>query len=749
MITMSIAFPNRSYVNLRKLNPGCGAALSAIAATSMFWLCSSATATPSYVPATIGLQDSSGAALVCVIGSSKGASPATPPGAPAAYYLVQPEVTAPAPGTLGGTGSAIAQWIPAGASNIVKAIQIGGTNGITGFAASPIGQPYINSANLSIYVIKTLPAGGFSCANNIQYTMDNLGNFTRPTVNYPSGLFEETVWQTSVNSVLSPVITLDTSNVDNFQIPLAISINQGANVLGNLGNRVVSPTFTRQTMITGPNDAGGASSPLVTWLGTQPPTGGGGPALNFQNLALAAWPSPGGASTTSPQYPFAYIISPNDYLNLQCQVNASPNPNVPSNCSLNGDLVNWFDPLNSYYNGELSTFFTNALVKNAALVVMGDTGTPVSPDVSPVIPEQPWTVTARTSCPVYLNADSQSLLFSGVDINGKATSIKLCNPVGQVVNFPSTGVPASSIHQTTPTSGAVQTYEIDLTQAQYSSYSQYKNWYFGQPSSGWVGQITSFKTTTVSNKTVYQMWLNALNGPSTTNSNATPCIYTTGNPCPAPNPSFTEWVFSNITWTSNNKWSETPSQMVFANDGAFASWDYYNGNTSLAKVSRSIQRNIVNAFSRGIANCNNVTMNTGFHSTLRTTLCAKVKPITLKADAKQTTGGFNPSDQYWSNEANWYPAGGHQSYYSQYLHTAQLSTQNIFWPPNNSITPTSTSNQGVLMGMVYGYGFDENPVYVAGSPPPFGNVPSKLDPIPSSWFATPPVTVTVTVGPLQ
>ena len=266
-MTMSIAFPNRSYVNPRKLNPGRGASLSAIAATSMLWLCSSAAGTPSYVPATISLQDSSGAALVCVIGSSKGASPANPPGAPAAYYLVQPEVTAPAPGTLGGSGSAIAQWIPAAASNTVVAIQIGGTNGITGFAASPIAQPYINSANLSIYVIKTLPTPGYSCAN-IKYTMDNLGNFTRPKVNYPSGLFEETVWQTSVNSVLSPVITLDTSNVDNFQIPLAISINQGVKVLGILGNRVVSPTFTRQTMITGPNDAGGANSPLATTLST-------------------------------------------------------------------------------------------------------------------------------------------------------------------------------------------------------------------------------------------------------------------------------------------------------------------------------------------------------------------------------------------------------------------------------------------------------------------------------------------------
>ncbi|SFK03576.1 hypothetical protein [Methylocapsa palsarum] len=683
----------------------------------------------SYVPSTISFQDLSGAPLVCVIGSSIDASPANPPAAPGAYYLTQPT----------GAGSGTGQWTLAGVSNVVQAIQIGGASGVSGFTTEPSGQPYINSANLSIYVIKTVPVG-FSCAN-ITYTMDNLGNFQRPLVNFPSGVVEATVWQTSVNSIPSPVLTLDTSNVDSFEIPLTITLSQGSTTLGKLGNPDGSSTFTRQTMITGPQDAGGSTSPFVTWLKTQPV---GGAPTSFQNLALAAWPAT--PSRTTPQYPFASIISPNDYLNIRCLVSGNNQPNIPSNCTLNGDMANWYDPLNSYYEKEISSFFKNAYsAGNYALVVMGDNGTPTAPDASPSIPEQPWTVTGNTSCPAYLKPDSQSIVFTGSV--STTTKIVLCNPVGQVVNFPSTGIPASSIHKATSVPGSVQTYTIDLTQAEYAQFSQYKGWYFGQPSTGWVGQITGMKLLMRGTRPGYQMALNVIQGPSTTQTTATPCVFQTLTPCPSPNPSFTEWVFSNISWTTNNKWSETPSQMVFANDGAFASWDYYNGNTSLAKVARSIQRNIVNAFSRGIANCNNVTMNPANKKSIRTGLCSQVTSIILKPDAGQTPGGFTPSDQYWSNEGNWYPANGYQNYYSQYLHTAQLSGHNMFRPPNNLIMPTSHSNQNYVMGMAYGYGFDENPVYIPGSTPTYGNVPTKLDPIPSAWFATLPVTATITIGP--
>lgn len=735
-------------------------------------LCFGPALAQSYAPQTIALQDNSGVGpqgMVCVIGSSIGATPAKPPGSPAAYYL-----TVPSSGTVGA-------WTKATGSVTVTAYRLGGQ--ITAFATSPADQPYVKSGNLSFYVVKTPPAG-FACSS-IAYTMDINGNFMRPTLNYPVGLFEMTVWQTTVNGALKPVLTLDTSNVDSFETPLTISLYRGAQFppaayVAQLGNPLSQPggAFTRRSMITGAGDAGGANSPFVAWLAAQP-AGATQPALKFRNLALKAW-NPAAPSTTSPQFPFSRLLSPNAYLNTQCLAKSPANgniANIPSNCVLNGDLANWNDPLNAYFNAELATFFKNAFatkivngktVTAYALTVMGDTGAPTPPDSTPRIEEQPWTVSGRTSCPAYLTRDNQSLLFSIRNAQGAITnSLVMCNPVGQMVTFADSagkpvGLAASALHpkQNTPV-GSVQTYTIDLTQDQYTRYKKYLNWYFGQPSSGWVGRITAFSA----DRDAYSMALDVMQGPSAANPQAQACRQAAVTPkppswqstCPTPNPSFQQWVFSNIRWTSENKWAETASQMTFANDGAFGAWDYYGGNTVISKIARSIQRNVVNAFNRGVANCNNVTMNPANNFAIRTGLCATVKPIKLKADAGQNPANpYAPSDQYWANEANWYPAGGVQNYYAQYLHTARLSDgvtsgaglQNIFLPPNNLSQPSSTSNQGIVMGMAYGYAFDESPVYIPATTP-YGNVPSKLDPIPPAWFSSGALSATLSVGPYQ
>ena len=142
------------------------------------------------------------------------------------------------------------------------------------------------------------------------------------------------------------------------------------------------------------------------------------------------------------------------------------------------------------------------------------------------------------------------------------------------------------------------------------------------------------------------------------------------------------------------------------------------------------------AFSRGIANCNNVTM----ASSQPPGFCSNVtKSSTIIPMAA------NASDAYWSNEANWYPVNGVQDYYVQYIHAARLDNQgnivpgptcptsgcfNIFAVPNGAIpNGVANSNQGLPMGMGYGFGYDENPVYVSGP----AQVPSKLDPIPTAW----------------
>ena len=118
-----------------------------------------------------------------------------------------------------------------------------------------------------------------------------------------------------------------------------------------------------------------------------------------------------------------------------------------------------------------------------------------------------------------------------------------------------------------------------------------------------------------------------------------------------------------------------------------------------------------------------------------------------------------PSNAYWANENNWYPQGGTQDYYSAFLHLAQLNGNSIapyqacnnyttgpkpitglnvcadiFLPPNLYVSnpPCSTgyagfarNPDGVVMGMVYGAGLDENPTYLPKDS--FANVPSKLD----------------------
>jgi hypothetical protein len=82
------------------------------------------------------------------------------------------------------------------------------------------------------------------------------------------------------------------------------------------------------------------------------------------------------------------------------------------------------------------------------------------------------------------------------------------------------------------------------------------------------------------------------------------------------------WSFTNINPKYGLNMWESASQMVFANDGAFITWaaSYLSGD--LQTVAESVQRNIVEAFSRGIANCNNVTMGLGFPN--RPGFCLKV-----------------------------------------------------------------------------------------------------------------------------
>jgi hypothetical protein len=144
------------------------------------------------------------------------------------------------------------------------------------------------------------------------------------------------------------------------------------------------------------------------------------------------------------------------------------------------------------------------------------------------------------------------------------------------------------------------------------------------------------------------------------------------------------------------------------------------------------------------------------------------------------SGVANTSNAYWSLEKNWYPANGHQDYYSEYVHTVQVYQNGLVsptygtplnsavqaWaaPPTSGFWATSAlSNQGKLMGMAYGFGFDEDPDYIStlpNTPPSRRNTNVVLGPDPSYYahvpaeFTTPnnlqkvtPTSLSITVAP--
>lgn len=625
-----------------------------------------------YIPAQAKLVNESGD-QVCAIGSSKRSDSAPP------YYL-----------TSNGQGLGVWREVTA-ATPSVSGLQVG--SDIKTIDISPsASQPYINSALIRFYVIS--PSAGVQCSSlSFKFVKSDSG---KPTGDievayypYPNALFEMTAWASGGANVL----TLDTSNVDSFQAPLAMTVSNGSKTLAELGNPTGATPATRETMITGPNGSGGQQSPFVAWLVNQNEYTGD--SKLFQPLALSS------AANSPERYPYALIESPKDYLSARCMPNGSTF--IPSNCKTANATLHALDPLNRFFDQALATFFQDAYAdKNAPLVVMGDASGPIQ--------QGAWTATGNTAnCPIYMKPDGHSL---ALQMSGN--TVVICNPAGQMVTM--AGEPGSY---------DAQTGQLQISAQQYDLYKdgKYIGWNLDQPDSGFVGKVDAI----TAQGGTYFIKLTA-----------------TG----APNPAYKGWVFTNLKTGLGVNISESASEMVFANDGAFAAWTpTYESNSNLKTVALSIERNIVQAFSHGIANCNNVTM-------------ARSKPPSYCGNIKKSgtivPAAANASDAYWMNEANWYPANSPHDYYAQYLHTAQIAANggivagtkcpavpcsNIFLVPNNSIgNEVAGSNQGNPMGMAYGFGYDENPVYVSNPV----LVPSKLDPIPTSWGTG--LSLSVTIG---
>ncbi len=641
------------------------------------------TVTKNYVPAEVTLATLSGG-TVCAIGSSKGDTSTKPP--IPAYYLAKD-----------GKGRGVWKQITSSTKSIA-ALEVG--TDIKAVQTTPAGQMTLKSAAIRFFVIASA-TNNVPCSS-ITYNVANTdtGDLAVTPYPYPQALFEYTAWMrtSTANGTTTDeyVLTIDTSNVDSFEMPIQMTVAKGGQTLAVLGNPE-TPNAARTTLITGPDGTGGAQSPFVAWLGAQPNEVADPGA--FANLALSS------AADSAERYPYALLQSPKDYLFATC-INTGAE-NIPAGCATNNALLHWSDPLNSYFATALSTFFSDAYAdpKNP-LLVMGD--------ASGAIKQGPWQVISNTAnCPVYLKSDGHSLAFKLED-----RSFILCNPIGQLVTM--SGQPGQ-YNKTTR--------RLTLTQAQYQAYNgTYVGWILGQPETGFIGTVAGYGS---ANGAYYVSLKDGKAGA-------------------LPNPSYPVWAFTNVKSGLGLNMFETASEMVFANDGAFAAWQpQYITDGDLKTVALSVARNMIAAFSRGVALCNNVTM----AATSPPSVCKGMTKVSIKADILQDKAD-EASDAYWANEANWFPAGGPQDYYTQYIHTAQIDARgkivttlpcsdcvNIAIAPNNSIANgAAKSLQGVPMGMGYAFGYDENPTYVSAPQ----QVPSKLDPIPPGWGTG--LSIAVTIG---
>ena len=677
---------------------------------------------------------------VCVIGYSlahpSGTDPVTDPAVPA-YYLKFPG------------GSLPGVWMPVQAPfpTIVGTLV---TPNLMKVPTAPVSPPLslINGASLTFFY-------GPSDCSQIKYPIiDANGNVDKVFIHvdpatgaryvrnyaYPTVLFEYTVAYDPLSSDHRKLI-VDTSNVDNLQGLLEVTVmampnNPPTPFIVKLGNQVTTtpnPIAVVTPLSTVVGDFG-------AWLDAQPtPAPPNGRQIStFKVLASASLG------------PFQSIQSPKDYIGAKCaQATIVPvtNPTVPAPlypnpCSAEGGFVHFQDPLNSYYEGRIANFFS----KSHNLRLMADAQDPFS--------QGAWLVDQISArCPIFLNAGdltsstdkSLHLTFTGAHLG----EMIICNPANQLTFLKE----APSVIQ----AGGASRATVVLTGVAASKVATLPNggvgYNIGQPETNWVGRITK-----VTGLPPVLLTLDVtLQNVGTIDPN-NPASKFKQMDCPSDctrlNPTFSNnWYVSNVPYAALTIPYETGTQMVFNNDGVFSPYgDYYAPPLNI--VYESIVRNIVQGFSHGIENCAFQTIEN----------CVGVKA--LPAD-NYINGAGNTASAIWSVQSNWYPKGGFQNYYAQYLHTKAFGAgagSTAFWLPNGQLNMNSnpppyggvaSSNQGANMAMVYAFGFDENPTYLVAPPrvsASLAQVPSKLDPIPNPWLPLEmcgPTTcgLVVTVGP--
>ena len=363
---------------------------------------SSFSATYNTIPALLNFINLS-ARLVCVSGPTDKSFFLAPSGQP---------------GQLGWATTAPAQsFYPVGS----------GTGQYSAVQSNMLGGNYTNVLNAATLRFFVMPSGTSTCPAMMPAST-------------PQGLFEFTgasVPNIPTNGDTTYHLILDTSNVDNFQVPMMFEIMSSptspAFIDAQLGNYVYSPHAAISTMVTG--------TAFPSWLNL---VGGAGLQGTFGVLAQAA-------TATSPPM----VNSTNKFLS-SCLT-------PPSQCSLLPQAAN-----NLFY------YFDTAL---QSLLVQG---LQTVGDAQGAIVQAVWSATSATaSCPVYVNPDAKSFSFSS-----SQGQFIFCNPLNQVVPLPN-NITVTCVSCPAGSTGVNQQ-QFSLCVAIPDSvpkfpFTNYNNWYFGQP----------------------------------------------------------------------------------------------------------------------------------------------------------------------------------------------------------------------------------------------------------------------------
>ncbi len=487
----------------------------------------------------------------------------------------------------------------------------------------------INSARTYFYAVSDK-----SCDKYSFVLKDESGDIeSLPAYTVPYAIAEWSVYPSSTKNPFHVIMTFDTSNVDNFELLL------GAQISGTGGNAYSGNPHNIQGVSTA-TAVGSNTGSFASWLDLYASA-----ALSSQFKPLQLTPSSNG---------YTGIESPTDFINTTCAKDPTSASGKlhPSKCKFQNAGPHWNTLLNtSYYETDLGAFFTNAINGSNKLIVMGDAANANNNDYS----QEPWQVTSNTaSCPILLDqGKGQAKSLTLTPLGAATPTLTICNPSGQVLPLPGASWGSKEGLKVKQTNGAATATLTGLNTNQIQTILSLGSnggvgWNIGQPETGWVGNITNVDQETMS------VTVNVIqqNGPFEQQT----CV---PGKCPTTNPAYKLWVLSNIKWGASTKWFETASEMVFANDGAFSDWAKYYTDKAQRTVLQSIMRNIVAAINRGVHTCTNVTGDTA--------ACTR-----LQKKCYVSKEAYNASDAYWTDEANWYPSGGRQNFYAQYLHVAAI-----------------------------------------------------------------------------